>query len=209
MLPVAERLLLGSSTSLIIIIPPASLNMDVPRNPGVCVGEEWKWTLSIPGGFPFPMEAEAAPAPIPKQIFPVPEERILAPQAPAPHCWHLGQAVTPGPAGNPRPSRGSAAAPFCCLLGWRIIPAGSTLSSPAFGREEEPHAPSTSGNISLNLWKMGLRQACPRRALLDLVKHFGIVTERRSHGERFLGITAPVFVGTHTEPPGFHTPPSC
>lgn len=82
-----------------------------------CVWERMEMDPIHSRGFPFPMEAEAAPAPALKQIFPVPEERILAPQAPAPHCWHLGQAVTPGPARSPRPRCGSDAAPFCCLLG--------------------------------------------------------------------------------------------
>lgn len=94
---------------------------------------------------------------------------------------------------------------FAALWGRRIIPARKALSSPAFQSRQEPHVSSTSENISLKLWKMGLRQASPRRALLDLVKHFGMVTERRSHGKRFLGTIAPVFSWGHAQNPQVST----
>lgn len=54
-------------------------------------------------------------------------------------------------------------------------PALKRLSFDDFQGTEELHVFSTSENISLRLCKMGLRQAYPRRALQDLIKHFRIV----------------------------------
>lgn len=63
---------------------------------------------------------------------------------------------------------------------------------------------SVSESISPKVCKMGLRQACPRRVLRDLTKHFGIVMQKRGYRKSCISINTSSFIYTHAALAGFN-----